>query len=260
MNMAPYSKTHLLFRSRSFIATAVLSLSLATHLPAALVYNELFPNTLPSGDADLDHVGWVGYSGATATTLTGIGNGKVYVPSGNGNGNPSTKGFLAFNAVANGNYVAYESGLSINPADGALNISWQHHASLAGNAETRLLLQVGGQWVATNGTFSPLGTGLLSVFGDTANAGLFTNSFVFTSSASSWRDVTFISGSTLSISGTARTADLANAPITAIGFYYVASGSVSTRIDTLQVDQVPEPHLSALLLAGGLGLVARRKR
>lgn len=259
MSMAPYSKTHLLSCSSSLIGLAVLALGLAAPLQAALVYSELFPNA-DSADDEVSTAGWINYSGATASVLTGTGNNKLYIPGGFGNGSPQTRGFLALNALPSGNYVTYESGLDINPANGALNISWQHHASVAGNAETRLLLQVGGQWVATTQIYTPVALGTLTEFGAAAGAGAFTRSFAFTTSASSWLDVTLNPGSELSISGTARTTDLADAPITAIGFYYVASGGVSTRIDTLQVDQVPEPHMSALLLAGGLGLVARRRR
>jgi len=258
--MASLSKTRRLSRLSSVVSLTALSLGCAGSLQAALVYTQLFPNA-DSMDDEVDTAGWVSYSGATATPFTGTGNNKIYIPGGFGNGNPQTRGFLALNALPNGNYVTYdESGLNIDPTAGALTISWQHHASVAGNAETRLLLQVGGQWVATTQTFTAVSTGDLATFGNIANAGAYTRSFTFNPTASSWLDVTFIPETQLTISGTARTTNLPSGPITAIGFHYVASGTVSTRIDTLLVDQVPEPHLTALLLASGLGLVARRKR
>lgn len=257
--MAPYSKIHRLSCFRSFLATAALSFAIAAPLQAALVYSELFPNA-DSTDDEVTTAGWISYSGPNATLFTGTGNNKIYIPGGFGNGNPQARGFLALNALPSTNYVTYESGLNINPANGALNFSWQHHASVTGNAEARLLLQIGGQWIATNQVYNPAGIGTLADFGAAAGAGAFTNSFTFSTAASEWRDVTFTPTIGLSISGTARTTDLTVAPITAIGFYYTASGTVSTRIDTLQVDQVPEPHLTALLLAGGLGIAARRRR
>ena len=260
--MASFSKTHRLFRLSSAVSLTALSLGFAGSVQAALVYSELFPNA-DSTDDEVSTASWISYSGATATLFTGTGNNKIYIPGGFGNGNPQTRGFLALNALPNGNYVTYESGLNIDPSAGALTVSWQYHASVAGNAETRLLLQVGGQWVATTQTFTAVSTGTLATFGDIVNAGAYTRSFNFDPTASSWLDVTLTPGtpgSQLSISGTARTTNLPSGPITAIGFHYVASGTVSTRIDTLQIDQVPEPHLTTLLLAGGLGLVARRKR
>jgi len=258
--MASLSKTRRLSRLSSAAALTAISMAFSGSLQAALVYSELFANA-DSTDDEVSTAGWVSYSGATATPLTGTGGGKIYIPGGFGNGNPQTRGFLALNALPNGNYVTYESGLNINPANGALTISWQHHASVAGNAETRLLLQVGGQWVATTQTFTAVSTGDLTTFGNIANAGAYTRSFNFDLAASSWLDVTLNPVmEQLSISGTARTTDLPSGPITAIGFHYVASGTVSTRIDTLEINQVPEPHLTALVLAGGLGLVARRRR
>lgn len=258
--MASLSKTRRLSRLSSVVSLTALSLGCASSLQAALVYTELFPNA-DSTDDGVDTAGWVSYSGATATPFTGTGGGKIYIPGGFGNGNPQTRGFLALNALPNGNYVTYESGLNIDPTAGALTISWQHHASVAGNAETRLLLQVGGQWVATTQTFTAVSAGDLTTFGNIANAGAYTRSFTFNPTASSWLDVTLNPVmAQLSISGTARTTDLPSGPITAIGFHYVASGTVSTRIDTLQIEQVPEPHLTALLLAGGLGIAARRRR
>lgn len=256
--MASLSKTRRLSRLSSIVSLTALSLGYAGSLQAALVYTELFPNA-DSTDDGVDTAGWVSYSGATATPFTGTGGGKIYIPGGFGNGNPQTRGFLALNALPNGNYVTYESGLNINPTAGALTISWQHHASVTGNAETRLLLQVGGQWVATTQTFTAVSTGDLTTFGNIANAGAYTRSFNFDPTASSWLDVTLNPGTQLAISGTARTTDLPTGPITAIGFHYVASGTVSTRIDTLEINQVPEPHLTALLLVGGIGLIGRRK-
>lgn len=256
--MAPYSKTHRLFRLSSAISLIAISMAFAGSLQAALVYSELFPNA-DSTDDEVSTAGWISYSGATATPFPGTGNNKIYIPGGFGNGNPQTRGFLALNALPTGNYITYESGLNIDPTAGALNISWQHHASVAGNAETRLLLQVGGQWVATTQTFTAVSTGTLATFGDIANAGAYARSFTFNPTASSWLDVT-LTETQLSINGTARTTDLPSGPITAVGFHYVASGTVSTRIDTLEINQVPEPHLTALALVGGLGLVARRRR
>lgn len=256
MVMTTSGKTHLL---SSFIALALVPAALTSPLQAALVYSEYFPNA-DSTDDPASSAGWISYSSPTASPFPSNGTGTIYIPGGFGNGNPQTRGFLALNALPNGIYATYEGGLNINPANGALNISWQYHASVTGNAETRLLLQVGGQWVATTQTFSAAGIGALTDFNNVNNAGAYTRSFAYTLAASSWFDVTLAPDSELSISSTARSTDLTNDPITAIGFYYVASGSVSTRIDTLLVDQVPEPHLTALLLTGGLGLLARRRR
>lgn len=254
--MTPSGKTHLL---SSFIALALIPAALTSPLQGAVVYGESFTNA-DSTDDPISTAGWVAYRGANATAMTGSGVGTIYIPGGAGNGNPQVPGFLALNALSNGNYATFETGLNINPANGALNISWQHHASLTGNAETRLLLRVGTQWVATTQTFTPVATGGLTDFNNINNAGAFTRSFAYTTLASSWFDVNIAPGDELSISGIARNTDLEDSPITAIGFYYVATGSVSTRIDNLVVDQVPEPHLTALLLAGGLGALTRRRR
>ncbi|WAC19793.1 hypothetical protein OVA24_00175 [Luteolibacter sp. SL250] len=254
--MTHSGKTHLL---SSFVALALIPAALTSPLQAAVVYGESFTNA-DSTDDPISTAGWVAYRGTTATAMTGSGTGTIYIPGGAGNGNPQVPGFLALNALSNGAYATFEGGLNINPANGALNISWQHHANVTGNAETRLLLRVGSQWVATTQVFTPVATGMLTDFNNVNNAGAFTRSFAYTTLASSWFDVNIAPGDELSISPSARVTDLGNSPITAIGFYYVASGTVSTRIDNLVVDQVPEPHLTTLLLAGAAGLSARRRR
>jgi hypothetical protein len=256
MVMTPSGKTHLFY---SFIALVLIPAALTSPLQGAFVYSESFTNA-DATDDPVSTAGWVAYTGASATLMTGSGVGTIYIPGGIGNGNPETPGFLALNGLPNGNYATFETGLNINPANGALNISWQHHASSTGSAETRLLLRVGSQWVATTQVFTPVATGMLSAFNNVNNAGVFTRSFAYTNVASSWFDVNISPGDDLSISATARTTNLENSPITAIGFYYVATGSVSTRIDNLVVDQVPEPHLTGLLVTGGLGVLLRRRR
>ena len=229
-----------------------------TALQAAVVYEDKFGNSTGS-DKTLNTVGWLAYRGPTATAITAGGTGSIYIPASVGNPNTDGGGFLAFNQIPADNYIAYETVSAINPAAGSLTFSWQQLASVAGAAETRLLIQIGGQWVASSQTFTPA-VGPLTDFNSAANAGAFTQSFAFTTAAASWRDVTFTAGSTLSMSGTNRVTDLSAGNITAVGYYYVASGTVvSMRMDNLVVNQIPEPGMALPLLAG-LALLGKRRR
>lgn len=239
-------------------------LSMAQLSQAAIVYQQKFNNTsgdpsIPTNPVDqrLDYVNWVGYGGSTGTPMTTTGVGTIYIPGGIGNPGADGAGFLAFNQLPNNNYVAYQTGLSIDPAAGPLSISWQQLANQAGLATTRLMLQVGGLWVASNQTFTPQ-LGSLADFGNVNNAGVYGQSMTFTLAGSAWRDVMIYPGIVLSVSGSTRGTDLSGT-ITGIGFYYETTGSVSMRMDDLTVTQVPEASAALLGLAGA-GLMAVRRR
>ncbi|MGC4007179.1 MAG: PEP-CTERM sorting domain-containing protein [Pirellulales bacterium] len=79
-------------------------------------------------------------------------------------------------------------------------------------------------------------------------------SFAFTTAAAAWRDLTFVAGSTLGLSGTARVLDLPTGNINAVGIYFGSSvGTV--RIDNFQIDAAPVPEPSAFLILLGGGIV-----
>lgn len=243
-----------------FLATLTACFCMAGFSQGAIVFQQKYNNT-SSGPTDqrLDQIGLTGYAGPTATLITSGGVGSIYIPAGTGNPGGDGPGFLAFNQLANNNYVAYQTGLSINPASGPLSISWQQLASVGGSGlgTTRLMLQIGGAWVASNQTFTAA-EGDLPTFGNPSNAGIYGQNLNFSLTGSAWRDVTITPGTTLSLAGSTRGTDLSGT-ITGIGFYYVATGSVSMRMDDLTVNQIPEPSAALLGLAGA-GLMAVRRR
>lgn len=167
------------------------------------------------------------------------------------------------------------TGLSINLANYSdLSFSWQGNASAVGPS-TRLLLQVGGQWYATNATFTLRADAGFSAATDLDKTGN-TASFTFSDAASAWREFTLEPGNatnlyeagngTMSIGGTASGA--LSGTITGVGLFtaFAENGSQTTvRYDQLNIigTAIPEPAQASLLV--GLCVVgaltcSRRRR
>lgn len=166
--------------------------------------------------------------------------------------------------------AAVYTGLSIDIASYTdLNISWQGNASAAGPL-TRLLLQVDGQWYATDTAFTLLSGGAADL--DKASH---TFSYSFSEAASAWREFTLtpstitdpaLANGTMSV-GTGTLAESLSGTITGIGIYtaFATDGTNSTvRYDQLKITgaAIPEPLHAGLLLgllAAGAVVYSRRK-
>lgn len=242
--------------------------ALAGHISAQtgshLVYEEAFTRTSTDGGAyDVlpSFFGWESYFGANATapTVAGSsgGNNRVAVPNATGNPN-TTNGFLTVSSSGAQRFALFDANLGLqNPLSVAdiTTISWkQGNRSI--DASIRLMVQVNDIWYATNTDFKNSQEYLTA--GDFANAtgNDVSKSFAFTVSASDWREVTIIAGSTLLLDTETITNDLSG-NITGIGFYVEStSGYQSVRLDTLEVYAVIPESASWAVLPAALALLA----
>ncbi|PAW77893.1 MAG: hypothetical protein B9S32_09855 [Verrucomicrobia bacterium Tous-C9LFEB] len=249
---------------------------MTTSAQAQVLYSQSFTNAT-GATSGVSMAGWNAYIGANAVNVTGPGSvaaltagNSVTMPNKTGNPNTSN-GFLQFyngenTGLVSQSFSAVVTGLNLNLTSGTSMISWKMNTSLATSQELRLLVQVGGAWYVTNSTFAQ--TALSQ-----STAGNFdvadTGSFLFSTAASTWSAFTLIGNSSSSVAdgtmaiGATQTLDLSSSTITGIGFYAAVSTRYNIlRIDSLEVNAVPEPSSLMLLLgaSGMLGMGLRRRR
>lgn len=99
------------------------------------------------------------------------------------------------------------------------------------NSLLRLVIKSGDAWYASDETFDLATPG---VSGSDWSLAV-TKSFTFGRQAAKWRNLTFVPGSSLSLSGSPLTSDIPEGVLQAIGFYSPARPSAAIRIDNLKV-------------------------
>lgn len=244
------------------------SLTLTGMAQAALTYVETFPG---AATGNLSHndatIGWNAYYGSTAindssNTLNGAGGGFVV---------SNLSGGYGAKAVASGASTAYGityttevAALGITVAD-ITNISFlARNGSIADRMRVVIGIDVAGvtQWFASN-------TAYATAAGAWAD-GPETKNLSFSISASSWRALTFTTGS-LSLADTTLGSALPSGNLVAAGLFL--SGSSTTlgasggpqaatmRYDDFTVTYVPEPSAAAFgALALGVFSWGRRRK
>lgn len=244
------------------LSTVALAVVLsATDGMSQVLYSETFTNNTGSSKG-LSYVGWNSYISSTAVDVS---NTATYLPSGGGNeyfstaagvGNPTgTNGYMSmYSQPATGTetFTAYKTGLNLSLTSGVSTITWQMNATAAGKATTRILVQVGGSWYASNATFTPTDYG-------TDFAAATTGSYTFSTLASNWVSFSITPGTSMAL-GSALGSDLSSSTITGIGFYSDVAKYATFRVDTLAVNAVPEPNTVALLLLGAIGMLGMGSR
>ncbi|WPJ97261.1 hypothetical protein SH580_06010 [Coraliomargarita algicola] len=242
---------------------SVLAFSaLAIHAHGDVIYSETFDNNT-AGNLGSSSIGWSAYVGAFATDISGtIPNGGDRMGVADIPGNPSSDGDSYFFASNTGNtqdisWTGIETGLSLSNVS---SISWR-----MGNATTattvKILVQIGGSWYASSSDFSNSSTYTGGTFSSAGAADDVLQEFTFSTDAEDWLELTLNPGVTMSL-GSAPVSDLSSSTITGLGFYVDTNNTFTTaRLDTLQVNSIPEASVFALYSAlSVMALVFTRRR
>lgn len=258
-------------------AGAIL-LSMQVTQAQVTIYREIFANlaisnNLPSSDS------WVGSwnsaatdsqaGGSSATSYFGISSsaGNSTAVGAPINTTPAevntNRGFLFISGGAGlpgaTNWIATTSAYTVNTGANTVN----DMSFYSGNAYTasleHIVVQIDGNWYATVQTFgNAVAVTSAANFAAQAQQDIFT----WTTAASAWETLNYTPGTTLTL-GSVLSSALPGDNITAFGLYSDALGGAgaTTRVDTFQIDAVPEPSSVALVLSGvGVLMGLRRFR
>jgi len=273
------------------LAGAILLSAQAVH--AAAIYFENFGNigtAIPAnvgGNTNLEQDGWSGAWGPTAidsaASSGGVNNFGVSsqvgsptnLPNIGAAGTSQSISGLVFVSGGAGlpgltNFIAYTSAFTVDTSlYNVQDISF-YAGSTAGTGGVipgfRIAVQIGGNWYAS--------TQVLANSNSVSAAANFRNppggptgggqqvTFNWTTTASAWDSLTFISRNSLAL-GSVLGSDLPGGNITAFGLYsdVNVAGAPTRRFDSYQIDAiaVPEPSSVALVLIGAVTLLGLRR-
>jgi hypothetical protein len=269
---------------RTLLVTAfvgVILLSIQVTRAQTPTYREVFGNTTGGANALLSSVGWFGDWGPTATDSSNPSPNNFGISSQlgdpqnlddiNGYGGPSgppaisTANGLLFTSgtgAAINNWIAYTT---VTTGITSINdISF--YAGSAADADGvvpgfRIAVQIDGNWYASTrvlGNTSPVSSAA------NFNSQAVQVDFTWTTAASAWDNLSFTPGTILAL-GSTLTSPLSGDPVTAFGLYTDATDSLGNsvtatrRVDTYQINTVPEPG-SVLLGLFGVGVLMSLRR
>jgi len=257
------------------LAGAILLSMQVTH---AQIYREVFGNTSGAANANLSTVGWSGAWGPTATDSSNPSPNNFGISSALGDpqnldninaGGPSlsTANGLLFTSgtgASLNNWIAYTTGYTVNTTLTPIqDISF--YAGSAANGTFgipgfRIAVQIDGNWYAST---EVLANTVAVSSAANFNTGAQQVTFNWTTAASAWDSLTFVPGTSL-VLGSTLTSPLPGDNITAFGLYSdqeAGGGNATRRVDTYQIDTVPEPSSVVLVLSGvGVLMSLRRSR
>jgi len=264
------------------LAGAILLCAQVTHAQA--IYFENFGNIgtpIPNavaGNTNLEQDGWSGAWGPTATdsAVPSVNNfgvsGQVGSPTnllniGAAATSQSVSGlvFVSGAAPSATNFIVYTSAFTVNTSLYNIQDISFYSGNGAGAAPFQIAVQIDGNWYAS--------TQLLSNNSPVTAAANFRNApgsggaqqvtFNWTTAASAWDSLTFVSSNSLAL-GSTLGSPLPGDNITAFGVYSGANpGGATRRFDSYEIDAtaVPEPSSVMLVFVGfGMLLGFRRSR
>ncbi len=259
-----------------FVMAGAILLSMQATQAQTPIYREVFGNS-GTTNANVNTVGWFGNYGATATDAS--------IPSPNNFGISSSQGKPnnLDNINAGGPALSIPNGILFTSGTGASAVNWIAYQSLytvntiltpvqdisfylgsAAGAVSgvipgfRVAVQIDNNWYASTAVFANT-VSVSSGANFNANAQQFT--FNWTTAASAWDNLTFVPGTALAL-GSTLTSPLPGDNITAFGVYTDAENAgdnATRRIDTYQIDTVPEPGSVMLGLFGVGALMGLRR-
>jgi hypothetical protein len=263
-----------------FVGATLLSMQVTQ----AQIYREVFGNNTAVNNL-LSTVGWVGaygVVGADPSTLGGTYANNFGISAALGSpqnleninaGGPSLSQangllFTSGGTMATANWIAYTAGYTVDPiATPIQDISF--YAGSAANAGVipgfRIAVQIGGNWYASTSVLAnPIAvTSAANFHLGAGSGGAQQVTFTWTTAASAWDSLSFTPGTSLAL-GSTLVSDLPAGNITAFGLYsdtVTGTGGATRRVDTFQIDPVPEPSSVVLVLSGvGMLMGLRRSR
>jgi|GEM_PF-2707904 PEP-CTERM putative exosortase interaction domain len=242
-------------------------------------YLETFHNTLPSGNANYQTVGWSLYWNQGANIAqnrtnpspnTGSAISRTHVEdsatSNMGQDQPGGEGGLAF--VGSSNVTeAFAFTTEYNNAFGPITTDNIHSVSFlqGNNNETtfRVALRINESWFVTEAQQGDVMSGddfTGNTSGENYTGEKSAVKLTFDLTSESWSTLNFTSGSALSVGSTTT---LPSGTVTAFGFFVTLTNGGTIRVDdfTVMVSTIPEPSTFAALAGlGALGLAATRRR
>ncbi len=239
--------------------------ALPVAVQGGVVYEQYFTNTsAPLANQPVNYVGWSSYLTTATQSALNISNTTSTTPwtgISSAVGNPSgTNGYLALvNYATTASMSAVTTGLSLN-LTGATTVTWNMNSNVA--MGVRFLVQIGGDWYASDSLISTPTAAVNTTFSDVGTAAQV--SFAFNSLKTTWRNFTLVDGGSsgagaMSLGSATLSSDLDTSLVTGIGFYQ--TGGAISRIDSLVISTVPEPGTWALLvLSISFGAVFNRVR
>ncbi len=264
------------------LAGAIL-LSLQVTQAQTPSYREVFGNTSGGANALLSSVGWFGDWGPTATDSSNPSPNNFGISS--ALGNPQNLGNInGYGGPSGSPAISTANGLLFTSGTGAALNNWISYTTVttgitsindisfyAGSAADadgvvpgfRIAVEIDGNWYAS--------TQVLGNSSPVASAGVFNSQavqvdFTWTTAATAWDNLSFTPGTILAL-GSTLTSPLSGDPVTAFGLYTDATDSLGNpvtatrRVDTYQINTVPEPGSVVLGLFGvGVLMSLRRSR
>ena len=267
---------------KTLLATVLAGTSLlstqVSQAQTTAIYREVFGNNT-ANNLNLTTVGWSGAYGATGANPSSLGgaftnNFGISSAAGSPNNLDNINAGGASLSLANGlaftsggtmattNWLAYTTGYTVDTSANSIQDISFYAGSAANGAVIpgfRIAVQIDGSWYAS--------TEVLANTVAISSAANFNSlaqqlTFTWTTDASAWDNLTFVSGTSLTL-GSTLTSPLPGDNITAFGLYSDAeSGTGATRrFDTFQIDASPVPEPSSVVLAlSGLGMLMGLRR
>ncbi len=236
------------------------------------IYREVFGNASGGPNSLLNTVGWFGAWGGNAADSSNPSPNNFGISSALGDpqnldninaGGPAASMangllFTSGTGAALTNWIAYTTAYTVDTtATPVQDISF--YAGNAANGSIipgfRVAVQIDGNWYASSQVLANT-VGVSSAANFNSQAQQVT--FNWTTDASAWVSLDFTPGTTLAL-GSTLASPLPGDNITAFGLYSDASGTATRRVDTFQIDAVPEPGSVVLVMLGAGMLIGLRR-
>lgn len=215
--------------NRALTAAEVMAVHRAGKAALAAVHDFDFNMTASSTTGNRP-IGWRAAYSASAVDVTDGSSGQTGMMT------PVVAGSVSY--IARGTGSTPHFGPAIAWCEGIAGVQSREITTVSfrlNNANTgdliRLCVRIGSDWYASNTTYNSTVTGVSGSDWSAAE----TKTVTFSLAAANWRDMTLTPGSTLTVSGSARSTDIPSGELTGIGLLSTGTTAGAVRIDDLKV-------------------------